>query len=258
MLSLHVLAIWIGAFITVCIFSSLLRDNPLYRLAEHLFVGVSAGYYFSAIAFHQVLKPNFLARLFPSLFGSGMSAQPEYLLIIPGILGLLIFSRLSGRYTGLSNISVAFVMGVVSAITLVTSVKEYLLPQIQKAFVPLYIPGNVFLSGSNVILLVGTVSCLFYFFFSIDQSRPWVKGLSGLGLGFLMISFGASFGATVMGRVSLLIGRFQFLIQDFGGTLAGNGGTLALVLAVGMVSSFFILQRRAKHGNVDDSRKEAE
>ena len=30
-----------------------------------------------------------------------------------------------------------------------------------------------------------------------------------------MISFGASFGYTVMARVSLLLGRFQFLLGDW-------------------------------------------
>lgn len=49
------LSVWVGALITLCCFSFLYRDNPFYRFAEHLFVGVSAGYYFSLISFHQVL-----------------------------------------------------------------------------------------------------------------------------------------------------------------------------------------------------------
>ena len=40
-------------------------------------------------------------------------------------------------------------------------------------------------------------------------------GLKKLGVFFLMVSFGASFGYTVMGRISLLIGRIQFLMHDW-------------------------------------------
>jgi hypothetical protein len=36
-----------------------------------------------------------------------------------------------------------------------------------------------------------------------------------VGVWFLMIAFGASFGYTVMARVSLLIARVQFLLRDW-------------------------------------------
>ena len=47
-MSLHVstdFAVWIAAALTLFVFSFLYKDNPLYKFAEHLFVGVSAGYY---------------------------------------------------------------------------------------------------------------------------------------------------------------------------------------------------------------------
>ena len=37
--------------------------------------------------------------------------------------------------------------------------------------------------------------------------------MSRVGIYFLMIKFGASFGFAVMGRISLLIGRFEELIE---------------------------------------------
>ena len=55
---------------------------------------------------------------------------------------------------------------------------------------------------------------LFYFFFSVEH-KGVSGGISKVGIWFLMVSFGASFGYTVMGRVSLLIGRVQFLIYDW-------------------------------------------
>jgi hypothetical protein len=51
------IGIWLGAFLTLCIFSFLYKDNPFYKLAEHLFVGISAGYW-ATLEYHNVFRPN--------------------------------------------------------------------------------------------------------------------------------------------------------------------------------------------------------
>jgi len=62
----------------------------------------------------------------------------------------------------------------------------------------------------NITVAIGTVTGVIYFFFSKEH-----KGAFGtaarVGIWFLMITFGASFGYTVMSRMSLLIGRLDFL-----------------------------------------------
>lgn len=67
----------------------------------------------------------------------------------------------------------------------------------------------------NLLLAVGVLSVLIYFFFSLEH-RGLVGGVSRVGIWFLMLGFGAAFGYTVMGRVSLLIGRLNFLITRWG------------------------------------------
>jgi hypothetical protein len=47
-----------------------------------------------------------------------------------------------------------------------------------------------------------------------------VGGVARVGIVFLMIGFGASFGYTVMARVSLLIGRLTFLMRDWLGIIS--------------------------------------
>jgi len=211
------LSIWVGAFITLSCFSFLIKDNPFYRFAEHLFVGVSAGYYFSMISFHQVLKPNLLAKIMPSLFATGQAAaaEPEYALLVPGFLGLLMLFRLSANYSWISRFTVAFVMGVSTGLAIVYSTQQFLIPQVAKAIRPIVVAGDFFQSFSNLVLVVGSISCLFYFFFSTDHRGPVYGNVARVGIWFLMVSFGAAFGATVMGRISLLIGRFQFLLSDW-------------------------------------------
>ena len=65
------------------------------------------------------------------------------------------------------------------------------------------------------VILVGGVLCgIVYFFFSFEH-----KGIVGrtakVGIWVLMITFGAGFGYTVMGRIALLAIRLEFLFDDW-------------------------------------------
>jgi hypothetical protein len=77
---------------------------------------------------------------------------------------------------------------------------------------------------NSIVVFIGVISVLIYFFFSVPHEGA-VGRISRLGIWFLMLGFGAAFGYTVMGRVSLLIGRFNFLVIDWiGGTMRALGG----------------------------------
>jgi hypothetical protein len=71
---------------------------------------------------------------------------------------------------------------------------------------------------SAVVLLVGVTTTLIYFYFSAEHKGS-LRTISRIGITFLMIGFGATFGYNVMGRISLLIGRFQFLFTDWLGLI---------------------------------------
>ena len=73
---------------------------------------------------------------------------------------------------------------------------------------------NTVASVSNIVLIIGVLSVLAYFFFSKEHTGSYGR-FCKLGIYFLMFSFGASFGYTVMARVSLLIGRVTFLLYDW-------------------------------------------
>ena len=66
----------------------------------------------------------------------------------------------------------------------------------------------------NAVSVVGVFATLVYFFFS-KEHKGLLGGTAKLGIWFLMVAFGASFGYTVMARVSLLIGRLTFLLRDW-------------------------------------------
>ena len=55
---------------------------------------------------------------------------------------------------------------------------------------------------------------LIYFYFSKEHTG--VLGVTArVGIWFIMVSFGAHFGYTVMARISLLIGRVYFLADQW-------------------------------------------
>jgi len=83
---------------------------------------------------------------------------------------------------------------------------------------PLWVPGHFGTTIGNWFLIVGLLSTLVFFFFS-KEHKGALGGTARLGVYFLMVSFGASYGYTVMARISLLIGRVMFLLHDWLGVL---------------------------------------
>ncbi|MDI6840365.1 MAG: hypothetical protein QMD71_05915 [bacterium] len=197
--------VWIAALLTFCIFSFLYKDNPFYKFAEHIFIGVSLGYLI-AIVWHLVVIPRIWDPLQKGI----------YITIIPMCLGVLMFSRFSRRWAWLSRWPIAFVLGTGSGIALPLVMQTYIFRQLQGTMV--ISTTNLWLTISAVIIIIGVISTLLYFYFSVEHKGP-LGAVANVGMWFIMIAFGASFGYTVMARVSLLIGRLQFLMYDWLGVI---------------------------------------
>ena len=56
----------------------------------------------------------------------------------------------------------------------------------------------------NITIIASVLVCLVYFFFSVEHTGASRMVCSRIGIWVLMITFGASFGYTVMGRIALL------------------------------------------------------
>jgi len=197
--------VWVAAILTLCIFSFLYKENPFYRFAEHLFVGISAGYGV-AVYWNNAIVPNLYVPLFQ---------QHQWWFIIPGILGLMFFFRFNQKTGWLILIPMAFLMGTSSGMSLAPTFQTDILKQMQSALAD---ATNIKLGGWGLVwglvTFFGVITTLSYFFFSREQ-KGMLKISANIGIWFIMIGFGASFGNTVMGRISLLIGRVQFLLTDW-------------------------------------------
>ena len=201
-----IIGIWVGAFFTLAIYSFLYKENPVYRLAEHLVVGISLGYTMVLI-YNTVILPKLLEPIF---------AGNHWLLIIPGLLGLLYITRFIPSIAWLSRYPIAFIMGTAMGVGFPLTMKAYVLRQLEAAMVPLYASGmpwhEVF---GNIVMIFGTLAALIYFFFSKPHKGLFFGTGSKIGIWVIMLGFGATFGFTVMGRISLLIGRIQYLLGDW-------------------------------------------
>jgi hypothetical protein len=211
---MEVFGIWVAAFLTLCIYSFLYRDNPFYRFAEHLLVGVSVGYGI-VLSVHQGLIPFGWDPFWNAI----TKRQPSGLVkLIPIAIGLLFFARIIPQYAWLIRYPIAILIGIGSGLAIPNVMEASIFRQIHGTLTPFaqIHAGqlSLFEAFGAVLMLIGVVSTLTYFFFSVEH-RGAVGGVSKIGIIFLMVGFGSAFGNTVMGRVSLLIQRVDFLLKDF-------------------------------------------
>ena len=239
-----IIGAWVATGLTLFIFSFLYKDNPLFKLAENLYVGVSVGYTivktYDTVIVHLIWTP--------------IVKNGEWALLIPVAIGMLMLTRYVPKAAWLSRYAFAFIVGVGSGLAIPRVISSYILKQIEDTVRPLLVmvPGeglsftwnllNPASSLNTIIILIGVSSVLFYFFFSVEHTGPG-KVVARTGILFLMIAFGAAFGYTVMARMSLLIGRLADLIE-FTDLSYGRPSLWLLGLTI---LTLVVMGRRASH-----------
>jgi len=202
----EVLGIWLGAFFTFAIFSFLYKDNPVYKVAEQIFVGLSAGYWL-IYTVYNVMIPNLITPL-------SNNFSENYILILPAILGIMMLMRLIPKAEWVSRFPIAILIATTAGISFLRFLKSDVIGQLNATMINPFTGPNWVVILGQILLVVGTISGVVYFYFS--KKHEGAFGVTAkIGIYFLMISFGAAFGYTAMARISLLIGRLQFLLGDW-------------------------------------------
>jgi len=206
----------LGFLLTILVFSYLLGDNPFFRLAIHIFIGVSAAYA-AIITVNNVLIPRLITPLFQ---GSSGERLLSILLIIPSLFLLTKATPL--RKAG--NWTVAILVGIGSATAIGGAVTGTLFPQVlgtinavdPGARSTLVNPWTATLNGAVIVL--GTVTTLIYFHFGIrvrpgqpDQRPALIEQISRIGQIFLAVTFGALFAGVYLAALSAFVERLTFL-----------------------------------------------
>ncbi len=203
---MHVFGIWLAAFFTLSIFSFLYKDNPFYKFAEQVFVGLSAAYWLVYIIY-SIMVPNLFAKLIDDFSGN-------IVLLIPATMGLMMLMRLHPKTQWLSRYPISIMIGTTAGISMLRYMKSDILEQVTATMINPFSANTVSGVLGNLLLIIGTITGVYFFYFS-KKVEGIYKVPSKIGIWFLMVSFGATFGYTVMARISLLIGRLEFLLSDW-------------------------------------------
>ena len=208
--------------ITLMIFSYLIGDNPLYRVATFFFVGVSAGYV-AAVAVWQVLWP----RLFLPI--STGTPDQQLMAIIPLLFSGLILMKVLPRLSKLGGPAMAYMVGVGAAVAIGGGVIGTLTPQVLATINVFGLPSGTtagvffekMINGS--VILTGVVTSLVYFQFgarslpdgSVRRNRL-VELLAWFGRIFIAIALGVIFAGVYAAALTAFIERINFLITFIG------------------------------------------
>lgn len=222
-LSMDLITGLVAFVLTLMIFSYLLGDNPLFRIATYFFVGVSAGY-IAAIAFWQVLWPRLLTPLVRG------TSNEQLLAVIPLVFSGLILMKASPRLSSIGGPAMAYLVGVSAAVAIGGAVTGSLLPQVLstinlfdvRAAASRNIPFlEMMFNGS--IVLVGTVTSLVYFHFNAGQSNDGsirrlglIELLAWVGKIFIAIALGVIFAGVYSAALTAFIERVHFIVTFFG------------------------------------------
>ncbi len=217
----------ISFLLTLMVLSYLIGDNPAFRVAVYIFIGVSAGYV-AVVAWHQVLYPRLIVPLL-----SGNLAD-RHLTIVPLVLGLLLLFKLSPRTARLGTPSMAFLVGVGAAVAVGGAVMGTIFPQTLATFrLPSFASMSPELSQffnstvlkpnlekffEGMVAIVGTVATLVYFHYGAKATAfgprrgKLVNVLGWVGQVFIAITFGVLFAGVFVAAITALIERLYFII----------------------------------------------
>lgn len=232
---------WVGVLsclFTVLILSYVIGDNPAFRLAIHVFIGISAGYV-AAIVLLQVIANKLIVPLATPisliLQGDGQQWMTLLLLLVPLFLGLMLLTKLSPRVEWLGRPIVAFLVGTGAAAAVAGAITGTIYPQVEDSAKALpaakelidLATGGISLKASydlatGIIILLGTVATLAYFQFTVIGKKPSATNrgwgakitsiLSLIGQSFIAITLGTLFAGVFSAALAALIDRIQSIM----------------------------------------------
>lgn len=218
---------WVAAFLTLMVLSYLFGNNPFFRLAQYLFIGVAAGYAV-VLAWNQVLWPRLQLLFWDPL--------TYWYYGVFFVLGLMLLARESRVLSVLGNLPLGVLFGVGAALALGGALTGSLIPQLRATVLvaaPMVYESSqdVWLYALDAIVLVlGTVAVLSATHFTAPQGGIFgrlihgtVRALGTLGRGLLMVTFGALFASALLSFFALLNSRLVFLVNSWL-KLFGNAG----------------------------------
>lgn len=240
----ELIASFLASVLTIMVLSYLIGDNPLFKLAMHLLIGVAAGYA-GAVAVHNVLIPGLVQPILDAGLSGLLDVQLIIAVIIPLALTILLFLKVSPSTARYGTISIVLLVGVGAAVIVGGAITGSIIPLTNDSMQSLN--PNVInqLTGETgverlltvIIVMIGTLTSLLYFRFSVrktDAETPFaivagyripgpLSWLRGIGAGFIAITFGVMYAGAVAATLIILAERVQFIWDTITGVIDSIG-----------------------------------
>jgi len=225
----------IAFLLTLMVFSYLVGDNPLYRIAIHLFIGAAAGYT-AVVLIQTVIVPRLVFGTVNAMPNVMNNPLPLLRAVVPMVLGLMLTLKLGGGVAHFGNMAMAFVVGVGAAVAVGGAISGTLFPQVQATWInPLSGAGLTLILNlvNGGLIILGTILTLMYFFYSA-QSLPggrterhtFLKPLAWGGQTFMTVALAALYVGALAATLSIFTERVLFLyyfVLDFPNMLSRLG-----------------------------------
>ncbi|MCS7364086.1 MAG: hypothetical protein NDF54_01440 [archaeon GB-1867-035] len=215
----------ITIYLILGLYSFVFKDNIHYRLVLGVYVGSIAGW-------SLALQYEYIVRTMSSALSKG---QVYYILAL--ILGLMLFFKFSKRHLWVYRIPIAYLVGLGVALSIRAIVSTQFLQQIQATILPIWTP-DPWTNINNLIFIIMVISSLWFFTFHFEHKGVSEK-IARIGRYTLIAAFGAGFGNTVMFRMSLITGRFRFLLSP-------NNRIYTVIIALILIVSVAVYEQYIK------------
>jgi hypothetical protein len=242
---IDLIGVWVGVLITLMVLSFLYKENPFFRIVEYAFVGLAGGYAFAAslrLFVNQALNPIFL--------------NGDLTFIVPVLLGALFYAQFTKKYSMLYRLPLSLAIGYGLGVTIWSIFGTFFVRQVTATMIPIF-TGDILTTFNNVVLVAGTILSLSYFILYREQKGVW-GGFTRIGKYFILVTLGAVFGSTVLGRMAVIIQRIQFLVGDpafpwralgMGTAEEGSYAPLAIIIFLAFFGFYLYRERKGKANN---------
>ncbi|MCI0552710.1 MAG: hypothetical protein L0287_17300 [Anaerolineae bacterium] len=217
---LELISALVGLILTLMIFSYLIGDSPLFRVAVYIFIGVASGYA-AIVVCYQVLLPKL------SLLPLNEPATMMFGLI-PFFLGVTLLTKTIPRISWIGNFAMAVLVGVGAAAAVGGALLGTLIPQARAAmeafdFSSAASGADAFLGlVEGIVMLAGTTFTLASFHFSASRAPDGtakrnriLEIIAWVGRIFIAITFGVLFAGVYMSALTAMIERLSSIINFF-------------------------------------------
>ncbi len=215
------IGLWAGFVLTLMVFSYLLGDNLLYRLAIYIFAGLSAGY-ITVVTVESAILPWLRATVFSGDAGGIIVG------LIPVTFAGLMLLKMFRRYHRLGNLPLGFMIGIGAAVGVVGIVSGSLLPLLRDTAAGLFAAAdapNPATALTNAFVVSLSVICTLIFLSRFGRRRadgtvqrgPLARALGAVGQGVGIIALAAIYSGAILTGLVLLSDRIAFLLITPGG-----------------------------------------